>query len=95
MPLELPLQGVVQAHKQSTCDLTGSFESSQSGLAHSVSEPIPIPTMRAFDSPMDSDDTEDDEPPGVLPFCPLPQPEDIKWRPEFTLAQLRQIATTE
>ncbi len=82
-------------HKQSVSDLTDSVESSQSGLAHSMSEPIPIPTTCTFTSLMDSDESEDDEPPGVLPFCPLLLPEDIKWRPEFSLAQLHQIATSE
>ncbi len=93
-PAEPPLQGVAQVH-ESTSDLTDSGELSQSGSANSVSESIPIPTMRAFDSPMDSDEFENDEPLGVLPFCPLLPPENIKWRSEFTLEQLRQIAETE
>ncbi len=78
VPVELLLQGVAQVHELAS-DLTDSFALLQSGSAHSVSEPIPIPTMHAFDLLMDSDDSEDDELPGVLPFCPLPLPEDIKW----------------
>ncbi len=94
-PVEPLLQDVAHVHEQSASDLTDSVESSQSGSAHSVLQPIPILTMHAFDSLMDSDDSEDDKPRGVLPFCPLPLPEDIKWRPKFTPVQLRQIAMSE
>ncbi len=93
-PAELLLQGMAHAH-EFVSDLTDSSALSQSGSAHSVLEPIPIPTTHAFDLPMDSDDSKDDEPPGVLLFCLLPPPADVKWRPGFTPAQLRQIAETE
>ncbi len=78
VPVEQLLHSDAQAHT-STSNLTDSSEVSQSGSAHSVSELIPIPAMRAFDLPMESDEFEDDESLGILPFCLLLAPENVHW----------------
>ncbi len=52
VPAELLLQSEAQVH-ESTSDLTDSDQFSQSGSTHSVSEPIPIPTMCAFEQNFD------------------------------------------
>ncbi len=94
-PVEPPLQSVAQA-LDATSDLTDSSEMSQSGSVHSVSEPISIPTTRAFELPMDLNELEDDdEPLGILPCCPLLPPENVQWRPEFTSEQLHHIKETK
>ncbi|MCP4603890.1 MAG: hypothetical protein GY847_25780, partial [Proteobacteria bacterium] len=62
---------------------------------HLESEPIPIPTTRAFESPMDQDELERGELAGILPFCPLPPPANIKWRVEPTPEQLCQTREIE
>ncbi len=77
-------------------DLTDSSEMFQSGLVHSVSEPISIPTTCTFELPLDSNEfEEEDKPPGILPYCPLLLPENVQWRPEFTSEQLHHIKETE
>ncbi len=76
VPAEQSLQSDAQVHEP-TSDLTDLSEVSQSSSTHSVSEPIPIPTMRAFESP--TDEFEADKPLGILPFCPLLPPDDVKW----------------
>ncbi len=94
VPVEQSPQGDTLVH-ESTSDLTDSSEVFQSGSAHSVSEPIQIPITHAFDSPMQSDESEEDESPGILPCCPLLLPENVRWRPEFTSEQLHHIKETE
>ncbi len=94
VPDDPPLSSEAQVH-ESTSDLTNSDELSQSGSTHSVSEPIPIPTTCAFDLPVDPDEVSEDWLPDLLPFCPLLPPENVKWRTEFTLEQLRRIKETE
>ncbi len=56
---ELLPRSEAQAH-ESMNDLTDSGELFQSSSAHSESEPIPIPTTCAFESPVDPDEFEKD-----------------------------------
>ncbi len=84
---EVPVQPLLQSEiqvQESMSDLTDRSEVSQSGLTRSVSEPILNPSMCTFESPLDSEELEKDEPPGILLFCPLSPPENVQWRTEFT-----------
>ncbi len=77
-PAEPPLQSMAQV-QDAMSDSTDSSEKYQSGLGHSVSEPIPIPTTRAFEPPLDLNESEEeDEPLGTLPYCPLLPPENVQ-----------------